>query len=162
MLTGGRQEKRTKTPDRSGVPSSWAVRPEVVVLEDGATGAQRRDLGPEVRDGEGRNGVLRGAGARRLEDRYDPLAAVGSETRLGDARIELLRATVVGDRLEAEVRYGVDDLVWRQAFRARLLGEAGLREVLADGGLAFDRWLARPGWFVATAAPHSKSTPSSC
>jgi hypothetical protein len=78
-----------------------------------------------------------------------PSAAVGHETRMGDARIELLSATVVGDRLEAEVRYGVDGRVWQQSFVARLLGEDGLREVLADGGLAFDHWLERPGWFLA-------------
>jgi SAM-dependent methyltransferase len=83
---------------------------------------------------------------------WDPSASVGRETRLGDARIELLRANVVGDLLEAEVRYGVDDVVWQQVFRARLLGEAGLRQLLANGGLAFDRWLPRSGWFVARAA----------
>ena len=80
---------------------------------------------------------------------WDPVPTIGRETRMGDARIELLRASVVGDRLEAEVRYGVDDLVWQQVFRARLLGEAGLRELLAGAGLAFDRWLPRPGWFLA-------------
>jgi SAM-dependent methyltransferase len=84
---------------------------------------------------------------------WDPAASVGQETRLGDARIELVHATVTGDRLEAAVRYGVDGAVWEQRFTARLLGEAGLRELLADGGLAFDRWLDRPGWFVATPAP---------
>jgi SAM-dependent methyltransferase len=83
---------------------------------------------------------------------WDPAAAVGQETRMGDARIELLWATVDGDRLEAEVRYGVDDLVWQQRFEARLLDEAALRELLASAGLAFDRWLDRPGWFVARAA----------
>ena len=83
---------------------------------------------------------------------WDPTATVGRETRMGDARIEMLRATVIGDMLEAEVRYGVDDLVWQQSFRARMLGDAGLREILASGGLAFDRWLEQPGWFVATPA----------
>ena len=80
---------------------------------------------------------------------WAPSDALGQETRLGDARIELVRATVDGDLLDAEVRYGVDGVVWQQAFRARLLGEAGLRGVLAEGGLAFGRWLERPGWFVA-------------
>jgi SAM-dependent methyltransferase len=83
---------------------------------------------------------------------WDASASIGRETRLGDARIELLWATVTGDELEAEVRYGVDDHVWQQRFRARLLGEAGLRDVLAGAGLAFDRWLAMPGWFVAKSA----------
>ena len=80
---------------------------------------------------------------------WDPAASVGQETRLGDARIELVRARVDGDLLDAVVRYGVDGLVWQQPFRARLLGEAGLRGVLADGGLEFESWLERPGWFVA-------------
>lgn len=71
---------------------------------------------------------------------------------MGDARIELLWAEVTGDLLEAEVRYGVDGLVWQQRFRARLLGEDALRALLARGGLAFDRWLDEPGWFVATSA----------
>ena len=80
---------------------------------------------------------------------WDPAASVGLEMRLGDARIELVRATVDGDLLDAEVRYGVDGLVWQQPFRARLLGEAGLRGVLAGGDLEFESWLERPGWFVA-------------
>jgi SAM-dependent methyltransferase len=80
---------------------------------------------------------------------WDPSASVAREMRMGDARIETLWATVVGDLLEAEVRYGTDDLVWQQVFRARLLDEAGLRMLLAEGGLAFGRWLPRPGWFTA-------------
>jgi SAM-dependent methyltransferase len=82
---------------------------------------------------------------------WDPAASVGRETRMGDARIELLRATLSGDRIDAEVRYGVDGLSWQQAFTARLLDEAGLRDLLTRGGLAFDRWLERPGWFTAVA-----------
>lgn len=80
---------------------------------------------------------------------WDPSVSVGRETRMGDARIETVRASVVGDLLEADVRYGVDDLVWQQTFRARLLGEAGLRDLLAGAGLTFERWLDRPGWFLA-------------
>ena len=80
---------------------------------------------------------------------WDPASGVGRETRLGDGRITLLRATIEGDRLDAEVRYGVGDLEWTQAFSARVLDEPGLRDLLADGGLAFERWLDRPGWFVA-------------
>lgn len=82
---------------------------------------------------------------------WDPASSIGQETRLGDARIELLWATVTGDLLDAEVRYGVDGRVWQQPFRARLLGDAGLRALLAGAGLVFDRWLDRPGWFVARA-----------
>jgi SAM-dependent methyltransferase len=80
---------------------------------------------------------------------WDPESAVGIESRLGDARVTQTRARVVGDLLEAEVRYSVDGMEWHQAFRARLLGEDGLRELLASAGLAFDGWLDAPGWFVA-------------
>ncbi len=83
---------------------------------------------------------------------WDPGASVGRETRMGDARIELLWARVAGEVIEAEVRYGVDELVWQQVFRARLLSDAALRQMLADGGLAFDRWLGPPGWFLARPA----------
>jgi SAM-dependent methyltransferase len=87
---------------------------------------------------------------------WDPEAEVGRVTRLGDAEIVLLRASVVGDRLDADVRYGVDGRVWQQAFQARLLGEAGLRALLAGGGLELDRWLTRPGWFAARAHPPAR------
>jgi SAM-dependent methyltransferase len=80
---------------------------------------------------------------------WDPAASVGKVTRLGDASIELTRAAVDGDRIDAEVRYGVDGLEWRQPFVARLLDEKGLRAVLGEAGLELDRWLERPGWFVA-------------
>ena len=84
---------------------------------------------------------------------WDAAATVGRETTLGDARITLLCASVEGDLLEAEVRYGVDDLEWEQPFTARLLDEPALRELLAHGGLSFARWLDRPGWFAARAGP---------
>ncbi len=80
---------------------------------------------------------------------WDPAASVGQRRWLGEAHVELVHAAVVGDRLEAEVRYGVDDLEWSQRFEARLLGEAGLRDLLSGAGLTFARWLDRPGWFVA-------------
>ncbi len=80
---------------------------------------------------------------------WDPRASVGRESRLGDATIEVLSATVDGDFLDSEVRYGVDGRVWQQAFRARLLREDGLRRLLRDAGLTFERWLDRPGWFLA-------------
>jgi SAM-dependent methyltransferase len=83
---------------------------------------------------------------------WDPAPTVGRETRLGDARITLLRADVVGDRIEAEVRYGVDDLEWTQPFSARLLDEDGVRTLLADQGLTFECWLDRAGWFLARPA----------
>jgi SAM-dependent methyltransferase len=81
---------------------------------------------------------------------WDPAESLGRERRIGDARVELTRATVTGDLLEAEVRYGVDGMEWRQTFTARLLDESGLRALLQAAGLRFDRWLDRPGWFVAS------------
>jgi SAM-dependent methyltransferase len=80
---------------------------------------------------------------------WDPAVSVGRETRVGDARITLLRAALAGDLIEAEVRYGVDGLEWTQPFTARLLDEAGVRALLAANGLVFERWLDRPGWFLA-------------
>jgi SAM-dependent methyltransferase len=80
---------------------------------------------------------------------WDPAGSLGRESRLGDATVELLRAELHGDLLEAEVRYGVEGRAWQQPFRARIFDEAGLRTFLAAGGLAFDRWLDRPGWFLA-------------
>lgn len=80
---------------------------------------------------------------------WDPAASLGRPRMLGDAHVELVRASIVGDELDAEVRYGVDDREWHQAFRARLLDEAGLRRLLEGARLAFVRWLERPGWFVA-------------
>jgi SAM-dependent methyltransferase len=80
---------------------------------------------------------------------YDPAAAVGTVTRLGDAHVELERASVMEGMLDAEVRYGVDGQEWRQTFRARLLQRAGLEQLLGGAGLAWERWLDRPGWFVA-------------
>jgi SAM-dependent methyltransferase len=80
---------------------------------------------------------------------WDPASTVGREQRLGDARIEMLRAERDGDRLVAEVRYGVDGRTWQQAFSAVLLDEPGLRALLGRAGLTFAGWLARPGWFLA-------------
>jgi SAM-dependent methyltransferase len=81
---------------------------------------------------------------------WDPKAAIGRPTTLGNTRITLLAAHLAGDRLDAEVEYAADGAVWRQPFRAKLLDEPLLRDVLESGGLIFRRWLPRPGWFVAT------------
>jgi SAM-dependent methyltransferase len=83
---------------------------------------------------------------------WDPVAAVGVETRLGDARITVLDASVDEGIVHAAVRYGVDGQEWQQSFSARLLDEAEIRATFARHGLAFGRWLDRPGWFVAEAA----------
>jgi SAM-dependent methyltransferase len=80
---------------------------------------------------------------------WDPAGTVGRDSRLGDARISLFRAEFVGDLLEAEVRYGIDELEWAQSFTARILDEDGLRSLLHAQAVEFDRWLDRPGWFLA-------------
>jgi SAM-dependent methyltransferase len=84
---------------------------------------------------------------------WDPAASVGRLSRLGDAEIMVTEASVDGDLLQAVVRYGVDGMRWQQPFTARLLDEAGLGAVLAEGGLRFDGWLERPGWFRASLSP---------
>lgn len=83
---------------------------------------------------------------------WDPTKGIGSTRRLGDAEVTLVRAVRIGDMLEAEVRYGVDGLEWTQAFRARVLDEQTLTQVLADAGLRLLRWTDRPGWFLAELA----------
>ena len=81
--------------------------------------------------------------------RWNPRAASATDDTSATPHVELVPASVVGDRLEAEVRYGVDDSEWHQAFTARLLDEAGLRDLLRGARLTLVRWLDRPGWFVA-------------
>ena len=48
---------------------------------------------------------------------WDPAAAIGRVTRLGDAEIVMESASVSGDRLDAVVRYGVDGVTWRRRSR---------------------------------------------
>lgn len=91
---------------------------------------------------------------------WEPTTALGRVRRLGDARVELLRAVVTGDRLEAEVRYGVDGQLWQQTFSARLFDEPGLRDLFAREGVEFVRWLDRPGWFRARARPVAPKGPA--
>jgi SAM-dependent methyltransferase len=83
---------------------------------------------------------------------WDPAVSLGRTSRLGEATITLVRARLVGDLLDAEVRYGVDGMEWGQPFTARVLDERALRAALAAAGLAFERWLERPGWFAALPA----------
>jgi SAM-dependent methyltransferase len=80
---------------------------------------------------------------------WAPDAARGGVRRIGDATVELIDAHLTGDLFSAEVEYGVDGQVWRQSFSARILDEPELQEALALVGLEFERWLDRPGWFVA-------------
>lgn len=82
---------------------------------------------------------------------WDAAASVGQTRTIGPAEVTVVRASRSGDLLDAEVRYGVDGTWWQQPFRARILDESPLRWLLSQAGLAFQRWLDRPGWFVATA-----------
>lgn len=84
---------------------------------------------------------------------WDPRTGLGTVTKLGDAQVEMVSATMDGDQLEAVVRYGVDGVEWEQRFSARLLDEAALDELLAAAGLMLDGWLERPGWFRAVPSP---------
>jgi SAM-dependent methyltransferase len=113
-----------------------------------------------VNDPEGAAAIVATAAAHVTDDGvvigetyppgWDPVATLGRTSTLGPAEITLIRAEREGDVLDAEVRYGVDGRTWQQPFRARILDEAGLRQLLADEGLTFARWLDRPGWFLAT------------
>ncbi len=90
---------------------------------------------------------------------WDAAAGVGQTSRLGDAEIVVTSARVVGDRLEAVVRYGVDGATWKQPFTARLLDEQALVAVLAAAGLEWDGWLDRPGWFRARPRAGQQNAP---
>jgi SAM-dependent methyltransferase len=79
----------------------------------------------------------------------DWAAAVGRTSTLGPVDITVTRAARDGDLVDAEVAYRLGEREWRQPFVARQRDEADLRSLLAGAGSRFDRWLARPGWFVA-------------
>jgi SAM-dependent methyltransferase len=81
---------------------------------------------------------------------WEPGAGVGRPSRLGDAEVVVVEAVLEDDVLRALVRYGVDGVTWEQPFRARVLDEAALVALLEGAGLRFDRWLDRPGWFLAS------------
>ncbi len=89
----------------------------------------------------------------------DWAAAVGRTNKWGPVEVMVIRARVDGPELEAEVRYRLGDRSWHQPFTARIRDESNLRALLADSGLAFDRWLdPSRGWFAARrgrATPHS-------
>jgi hypothetical protein len=66
-----------------------------------------------------------------------------------------IRSTTLGSAISSPNRCGRRISVnreWEQPFTARLLDEPALLELLARDGLSFDRWLDRPGWFVASPA----------
>ena len=80
-------------------------------------------------------------------------AQVGRVTAVGAVRIGLTRAHVTAGRLDATVRYEVDDRAWEQSFVAELLDEPAIRRSLLAAGLAFDAWIAQErGWFTARLA----------
>lgn len=83
---------------------------------------------------------------------WNPAAGIGRTSTLNEATVILLRATLNGDRLDAEVRYGVDGAEWTQPFTARVMDQAGLNALLREAGLTFERWPERPGWFTALGA----------
>lgn len=88
--------------------------------------------------------------AEAYPESLDWEAAVGHTTRLADVVVRVEEATRVGELVEATVVYELDERLWRQRFRARMLAEADLRRELSAAGLAFDLWLDRGrGWFTA-------------
>jgi SAM-dependent methyltransferase len=83
---------------------------------------------------------------------FDWQASIGRTTTLGPVAITVSRARVAGRRIDASVRYQLGDQVWDQPFVASMRDEAALRSILAAAGLAFSRWLERPGWLIAYAS----------
>jgi SAM-dependent methyltransferase len=80
-------------------------------------------------------------------------ARVGLARQIGSVEVTLARASVDGDLLDAEMRYRIDDLEWRQPFTACLRTEASLRDELEAGGFLWDRWIDEGRrWFVARRA----------
>jgi SAM-dependent methyltransferase len=82
---------------------------------------------------------------------WDPGAALGVRSSLGDATVELVAAALDGQHLRAVARYGVDGRTWEQPFEAVVLDQGALDALLDGAGLRFDAWLSRPGWFRAVA-----------
>ena len=101
--------------------------------------AARRHLAPD--------GLLL---AEAYPEQVDWEAQIGRVDIVGAVSISLTRAHVADGRLDATVRYEVEDRAWEQSFVADLLDEAAIRRSLSDAGLAFDAWIARErGWFAA-------------
>jgi SAM-dependent methyltransferase len=82
----------------------------------------------------------------------DWAAAIGRPSELGPVRITVTRATVDGSTVDANVRYELDGRHWDQPFVARMRTAAEIEALLAPFGLALERWLDAPGWFVAIRA----------
>jgi SAM-dependent methyltransferase len=75
---------------------------------------------------------------------------VGQPREIGSVEVTLVRASVEGDQLDAEMRYRIDDLEWSQPFTACLRTEESLHHELGAGGFVWDRWIDDGRrWFVA-------------
>ena len=74
---------------------------------------------------------------------------VGVPNAMGPVTITVTRATVDGPSIDANVRYELDGRSWHQPFVARLRTTDELTQLLSRHGLGIERWLDRPGWFVA-------------
>ncbi len=85
-------------------------------------------------------------------DGMDWTALVGDVGRHGPVTVTLVRASVSGDVVDACVRYELEGRSWEQPFVARIRTMSELEALLATAGLRLERWLDRPGWFVATLA----------
>jgi SAM-dependent methyltransferase len=85
----------------------------------------------------------------RLPPDWEPRAQ--SSRRLGELETWLEDVDVDGDVVRATVVYAVGDTQWKHAFAMRRLDDEALAAVLAEAGLAVDRFLDEPrAWVVAT------------
>jgi SAM-dependent methyltransferase len=82
----------------------------------------------------------------------DWTAAVGRSSDLGPVTITVTRAALDGPVVDANVRYELDGRSWDQPFVARMRAADEIEALLRRFGLAVDRWLDEPGWFVASRA----------
>ena len=80
----------------------------------------------------------------------DWAAVVGWTNMLGPVGITVIRAARDGKLVDAEIAYRLGEREWRQSGVSVQWDEADVRRLLDDAGFRFDRWLERPGWFVAT------------
>ena len=82
----------------------------------------------------------------------DWVTAVGRPSELGPVRITVTRAAIDGSSVYATVRYELDRRHWDQSFVARMRSAAEIDALLEPFGLAIERWLDAPWWFVALRA----------
>ncbi len=72
---------------------------------------------------------------------FDWLGSVGRTSRQEEVAVTLVRARLVGARVEAAVRYEVDGRSWTQEFAAALLSDDDLAAALSEARLRLERWL---------------------